>query len=157
MITPQMVGVVGLEPTRYEKHQLLMLTRLPISPHTDKFKTENTLSQKCFLWFAEPSLIGAERESRTPYAKLFRLALYQLSYFGIWRFIEDSNLCLSGDNRLSLPLNEWTSTPKFRSLGKQLYPKFETYIVQPRYLIRYFKHYGLVWIPFVNGRFLGFL
>lgn len=49
MLTPQMVGVVGLEPTRPEGHQLLRLARLPIPPHADKLKTGNTL-QKMFCY-----------------------------------------------------------------------------------------------------------
>lgn len=57
MLTPQMVGVVGLEPTRPEGHQLLRLARLPIPPHADKLKTGNTLPKNVLLWFAEPSLL----------------------------------------------------------------------------------------------------
>lgn len=50
MLTPQMVGVVGLEPTRPEGHQLLRLARLPIPPHADKLKTGNTLPKKMFCY-----------------------------------------------------------------------------------------------------------
>lgn len=50
MLTPQMVGVVGLEPTRPEGHQLLRLARLPIPPHADKLKTGNTLATKMFCY-----------------------------------------------------------------------------------------------------------
>lgn len=35
MLTPQMVDVVGLEPTHPEGHQLLRLARIPIPPHVD--------------------------------------------------------------------------------------------------------------------------
>lgn len=78
MLTPQMVGMVGLEPTRPEGHQLLRLARLPIPPHADKLKTGNTLPKNVLLWFAEPSLTGGGDGIRTHNPLRAKQMLFQL-------------------------------------------------------------------------------
>ena len=56
MLTPQMVGVVGLEPTRPEGHQLLRLARLPIPPHADLVeKTSLELATSCLQGRRSPN------------------------------------------------------------------------------------------------------